>query len=388
MRPTVARGVPGAAVVGEVLATGRRIDPAENRLTAMNHYCTYFNRGFLIQGLALARSLAAHDPAAVLWVLALDGETAGVLGELGGPALRVVPLAELEADDPELAAAKANRSTVEYFFTLSPCWPRWLLRSQTGIARMTYLDADMLFFASPAEVFAAMEAARASVLITGHRFPAWLAHYERHGRYNVGILSFANDPAGLGCLDDWRRRCLEWCHDRLEDDRYADQKYLDAWPERWGGKLLVLENPGVNLAPWNWAGRQYEISPGGSVRVDGAALVLFHFARFRPVWGTWWWQSGQLDYGVMPRRLRGAIYGAYWRALVRARAEVSARRPGFDWVRRPVRLGRESWRLLPLRLLFGGDWLRVGGAFYNLRFGAGRWSGQVLAKLRTIFLRR
>ena len=38
----------------------------------MNHYGTYFDRGFAIQGLALWRSLAAHDSADVLWVLALD----------------------------------------------------------------------------------------------------------------------------------------------------------------------------------------------------------------------------------------------------------------------------------------------------------------------------
>ena len=48
----------------------------------MNHFCTYFDRGFLIQGLALWRSLAAHDPMANLWVLALDDEAVDVLREL------------------------------------------------------------------------------------------------------------------------------------------------------------------------------------------------------------------------------------------------------------------------------------------------------------------
>ena len=220
----------------------------------MNHYCTYFDRGFLIQGLALWRSVAAHDADAELWVLALDEFTADALGELAEPRLHVVSLATLEAGDTELAAAKANRTRVEYFFTLSPCWPRWLLATHPEMARVTYIDADMFFFASPAPVFAAMDAARASVLVTAHRFPAWLRHYERHGRFNVGILSFRNDTAGRACLDDWRARCLAWCHDRLEDGKYADQKYLDAWPERWREKLLVLEHPGVNAAPWNWAG--------------------------------------------------------------------------------------------------------------------------------------
>lgn len=354
----------------------------------MNHYCTFFDRGYLIQGVALWRSLAAQDQDAVLWVLALDDFTAAVLRETGGTWLRVVPLAELEADDPGLAAAKADRTQVEYYFTLSPCWPRWLLRAQPAIERLTYLDADMFFLASPAGIFAALDEAKASVLITAHRFPSWLRHYEQHGHFNVGLLVFANDDAGRGCLDTWREECLAWCHDRIEPGRYADQKYLDVWPERLGGRLLVLPDAGVNLAPWNWAGRRYECAADGVVRVDDAPVVLFHYARFRPVWGTWWWQSGQLDYGVMPGRLRRALYGPYWRALERARAEIAARRPGFDFPRRPARRGRAYWRALPLRVVFGGDWLRVGDAFFNLRLGAGRWSGQVLTKLRTIRLRR
>jgi hypothetical protein len=379
----------------------------------MNHYCTYFDRGFLIQGLALWRSLAAHDVDAVIWMLALDDFTADVLRETGGTWMRVVTLAELEADDPALAAAKANRSRVEYYFTLSPCWPHWLLGRHPEIERVTYLDADMLFFEAPAPIFAAMDAAGASVLITPHRFPAPLReHYERHGRYNVGILSFRNDAAGRSVLEDWRTRCLEWCHDRLEAGRYADQKYLDAWPERFGAAVLVLENPGVNFAPWNWMSSRWSaLSPtrligtssspnqrvglarrGGDnalqLSINGQPLVLFHFARFRPICGDWWWQSGQLDYGVMPGRLRNALYGPYWRARAAARAEIAARRPGFDFVRRPARLGREFRRTLPLRILFGSDWCRLGDRFISGRLGLGRYSGQCLARLRRIFFRR
>ncbi|MSU47622.1 MAG: hypothetical protein EXS37_00740 [Opitutus sp.] len=363
----------------------------------MNHYCTYFDRGFLSQGLALWRSLAAHDAGAVLWVLALDDFTAALLHELGERRLRVVTLAELEAGDAALAVARANRTRVEYYFTLSPCWPRWLLAAQPGIGRVTYVDADMFFFASPAVIFAAMDAARASVLITAHRFPSWLRHYERHGKFNVGVLAFRNDTAGHACLDDWRARCLEWCYDRLEPTRYADQKYLDEWPARLGPALLVLDHPGVNLAPWNWAGHRWPVlfpKPGGTplaptlaVEVDDETMVLFHFARLRPIHGTWWWQSGQLEYGVMPWPLRHAIYGPYVRALLLARDEIAARRAGFDFGRRPARLGREFWRTLPLRIVFGGDWLRLGGALLNLRLGLGRWSAQGLAMLRTIFFR-
>ncbi|MEY4938636.1 MAG: hypothetical protein RIQ93_371 [Verrucomicrobiota bacterium] len=344
----------------------------------MNHACTYFDRGFLIQGLALWRSLAAHDSAAVLWVLALDDFTTDFLRQLGEARLRVVPLARLERDDPELATARANRTRIEYYFTISPCWPIWLLRTQPEIDRITCLDADLFFFASPAPIFAAMEEARASVLITPHRFPRKLQHYEKHGKFNVGVLSFRNDEVGRSCLEDWRARCLAWCHDRLDADRYADQKYLDAWPRRLGQALVVLTHSGVNRAPWNWSTAPH----------PAAALVVFHFARFRPTAGTRWWQSGQLDYGIMPQAGRDAIYTPYWRAWRAAREEIAARRPDFDFAPTASRAGREFWRTLPLRVIFGGDWLRIGDRFYNLRFGLGRWSGQCLAMLRTIFLRQ
>ena len=165
----------------------------------MNHYCTYFDRGFLAQGVALARSLAAHDPTAVVWVLALDDETARALCELKLSALRIVPLTELEAADPALAAAKPTRTRVEYYFTLSPCWPRHLLQTRPEIDRLVYLDADLFFFSSPQPIWAELD--QGSVLLCAHRFPDFLKHYERHGRYNVGVLGWRRDPDGLACLD-------------------------------------------------------------------------------------------------------------------------------------------------------------------------------------------
>ena len=104
----------------------------------MNHACTYFDSGFLIQGLALWRSLARHDPDAALWVLALDETVTEALNRLGDPNLRVVKLGDLENGYAELAKAKADRSRTEYMFTLSPCWPkrgpRWTMAMQPRLA--------------------------------------------------------------------------------------------------------------------------------------------------------------------------------------------------------------------------------------------------------------
>ena len=353
----------------------------------VEHFCTYFDRGFLPQGLALWRSLVRHDAEAVLWVLALDDFTAEVLRRLAEPSLRVVTLAEVEDGDLALAAAKANRSRVEYYFTLSPCWPLWLLNAKPKIDRLTYVDADMLFFSSPQAIFD--ELGDGSVLMCEHGFAPFLKHYEKHGRYNVGVLSWRRDANGLACLSWWKDRCLEWCYDWLDTDRYADQKYLEQWPQHFAG-VVVCGHPGINLAPWNWMNHQYILPRKGdtSVSVHERPLILFHFARFRAIHGDRWWQSGQADYGVMPSRLRQSIYSPYWQALTQARDEIQKLEPTWRPVLRGMRFNRGFWRELPFRLVFGSDWLRVGGQFYSLRLGLGRYSGRVLATLRTILLRR
>ena len=336
-----------------------------------NHYCTYFDRGFLPQGEVLWQSLRRHDPQAVLWVLALDAEAVTALAGLRDDRLQVVDLAQLEAADPALVAAKANRSRIESYFTLSPCWPRWLLRTRPEISQLVYLDADLMFFSNPQPVWD--ELARGSVLFCAHRFPDSLRHFERHGQYNVGVLGWRRDASGLACLDWWRERCLEWCHDRIEPTRYADQKYLEEWPRRFAG-VVACGHPGINLAPWNWAGCRLECGHDG-VRVDGQSLVVFHFAALRRL-GRHTWDPGQLDYGVMPASVRSAIYGPYFTALLAGAQERGA---GSGVARR----GR-SWKRVLLLLVWGGLWWRSRAGRVVALGGLlpGRLSGRWLARWR------
>jgi hypothetical protein len=337
----------------------------------VNHYCTYFDSGYLVRGVALWLSLKRHDPSAVLWALCLDDVATKAVRGLGEIDLRALPLAELEAADPELLAVKSSRSRAEYCFTISPCLPRWVLRQQPGIEVITYVDADMAFFSDPAPLFA--ELAGHHVLIVEHRFPDFLKHYESYGRFNVGVLCFRNSAEGRRCLDWWREQCLAWCHDRIEDGKFADQKYLDQWPRLFSG-VVVGQHPGVDLAPWNWMNYRYRFA-ADQLLVDGQALIVYHFALFKPR-GRFFFDSGQLEFGVMPLRLRSWLYGRYFALLEEARRQM---KPLALEMPHDVSRGRAAtWRTLLLELIFGPVWLRLGSLWISGRCGVGRFSGRVL----------
>jgi SAM-dependent methyltransferase len=241
-------------------------------------FCTLFDSNYLPRGLVLHRSLVEHCPEFQLRVYCMDQATARVLDELALPGVRVLRLEELETHDRDLLEVKPTRTPVEYCWTATPAICLHALETEPEIAEITYLDADLMFFSTPDPVFE--ELGDASVTIVPHRYALQYQALEREsGTYNVEWLTFRRDAQGLEALSWWRERCLEWCYFRYEDGKMGDQKYLDDWPERFGG-VHVLEHPGAGLAPWNVS--QYALAEhDGRVEVDGRELVFFHYHSLR-----------------------------------------------------------------------------------------------------------
>ena len=317
------------------------------------HYCTYFDHRYLPIGLALYASLQRVGGEFTLWVLALDDEAVDFLRESGFSGIRVVSLADLEAFDPELKAIECTRSRIEYYFTCSPCFPRYLLATQ-GMDAITYLDSDLSFFSSPEPLFE--ELGGGSVLIAPHRFSdAATRTHARYGRYNVGWLTFRSDEAGTACLEWWRQRCIEWCYDRVESDRYADQKYLDQFETMFPG-VRPTSHPGANLAPWNIGGHSVEFVDG-TARVDGQPLVFFHFQGFRRI-DEDTYDSNLTSYGArLTPPMSDGIFRPYIADLRHARDVVAQRmtvHEGPNLRRKGVHRARlaasRAWRILRARM--------------------------------------
>ena len=322
----------------------------------MIHYCTYFDRNFLTRALALYQSLVRHSPPFTLWALCLDDEAYQTLEALHLEGIRTIRLSELEAADPELAAVKDSRSAVEYYFTCSPSLPRFLFQREGGIDLVTYLDADLMFYSSPGPIFDELGAG--SVLIVPHRFPESLKHLEMYGTYNVGLLMFRNDERGLAVLNRWREQCLEWCFDRVEDGRFADQRYLDSWPGLPG--VVALEHPGAGLAPWNFM--RYRIDLGvDPPRVDGRSLIFYHFQSVKEI-RPGLWDIGLDKYAPMDRELRAWLYRGYLRELRSASRRLASLGSGTAPSASSIRQGRSTWRQVVRRVRLGQVIFSIGVA--------------------------
>jgi hypothetical protein len=283
----------------------------------------------MVKGLTLYQSLVRHAAPFRLWVLCFDDEAYRSLKAMALDGVVPISPQEFENGDRELAKAKSNRSRVEYFFTCKPSLALYVLRHNPEVDVITYLDADLYFYADPAPIY--QELGDASALVVGHRFPERLRHLERMGVYNAGSLSVRRDEAGLACLQWWRERCTEWCYDRVEEGRFTDQKYLDAWPTRFPG-VVVLKHKGAGLAPWNVESSSLQRAAGG-VQVDGQPLVFYHFHGLKQT-GRWLYDPNLEFYEARACSvLKREVYGPYIRELhdtirwiVRSAAPSSANR--------------------------------------------------------------
>jgi YHS domain-containing protein len=280
-------------------------------------YCTYFDHNYLSRGLALYHSLQRHAPGARLWVLCLSERCFDVLQKSALPFLLPLRLSEFESSDPETAATKASRKPVEYYFTLTPGWMLYVAEREATAEWITYLDGDLYFFASPDPIYRELDAAAAAII--PHRFTAKLRRLRRYGTYNVGWVGARNDERGLAIVKWWRERCIEWCFDYVDGDRFADQGYLDRFPSMFEG-VGIVENPGANLAPWNVGAYAFGYRDG-QVLIDGdAPLIFFHFQGLRKAWGCFVFNSHRVHRAPFTPLIRDHVYRPYVDELLRIEA--------------------------------------------------------------------
>lgn len=274
----------------------------------MYHFCTLFDSNYLLRGLTLYRSIKSKKINFKFYVLCLDEVTYKTLSSINLENIVLINQKELEGWDPELTVVKQNRRKVEYYFTLSPILPLYILKEFNNIDVVTYLDADIFFYSNPDVLY--KEMGDKSILIVEHDYSENIAkRFEGHGKYNVEYLSFKNDKQGLRCLERWGEQCKAWCFDKTEDGLYADQAYLNEWPKLYES-LVISNNKGVGLAPWNC--NKYGLKNINSeIFVDEEELVFYHFHGVRILSKCFISQNLRAYKAKLKSEIKSALYRKY-----------------------------------------------------------------------------
>jgi hypothetical protein len=238
------------------------------------YYCTYFDINYLHKGIALIKSLEMHEHNDYTFlIICMDQFTQTFLSTFAFSSVELIPFSTIEKNDKELLNTKQTRSPVEYIWTAKSSILNWLLNEKPEIEAICYIDADIFFFQKPDVIWEKLNTS--SVLIHEHKFSKEQSELLKYGKYNAGFVCFVNDQKGQKVLNWWRERSIEWCYDCVENNKFADQFYLQTFPTFDG--VGVVQHIGVGVAPWNHTQYNYLTKADGQVLVNDTPLIFYHF---------------------------------------------------------------------------------------------------------------
>lgn len=253
-------------------------------------------------------------------VLALD-DSADALS-VHFPGIRIVRVQAFLERNPRVARSIEGRSSVEQIFSVGPSALLSIAADVSSGGWLVYADSDLFFLGSMQDYL--NKFSDANVVITPHRHYVWNKwRLAKFGEFNVGLVAFKNNEEGLQALRFWSESCLDWCYDKAEDGKYADQKYLEQFSSVASG-VYVDNSLGSNLAPWNSFLKGISVTKFGEVFVRRDKLIYFHAQGLKQKNGRW--ILGHLNYlSFASPSLKRLVYRPYLEKL-----EELAEKAGFD----------------------------------------------------------
>ena len=158
----------------------------------------------------------------------------------------------------------------------------YLFRAE-AFDRIIYLDPDIRIYSPLHEVTEALKSA--NIVLTPHltgpleddKRPAEI-DILRSGTYNLGFIGVARSRETEAFLAWWRERLYDHCFVDIARGLFVDQRWIDLVPGIFQG-VLVLRDPGCNVAYWNLAHRMVSRS-GSGYEAGGSPLSFFHFSGY------------------------------------------------------------------------------------------------------------
>jgi hypothetical protein len=241
-------------------------------------YLTVCTNSHIGLAITLAKSLRSAVPGARLLAYVADRFDTGIL-----PALDEIEFLATETLGVAGFQDMANRYNAFEFSTAmkAPCILDAIQR--LGAKSAVYLDSDT-FVLQPLDAVTTALADGYDCILTPHITAPTREHdfpqdrsYLTAGVFNLGFAGFSNRKPAIDFLQWWARKKREDCTVNLAAGVFVDQTYCNLAPA-FIERLLVLRDPGYNLAYWNLDQRPVSIDPNGSAMTGGEQVRLLHFS--------------------------------------------------------------------------------------------------------------
>jgi hypothetical protein len=244
------------------------------------NFFTYFSKEFLIQGIVAIDSFLKHNQNASGFVVALDVETYTCLSKkYENSRVKLYELGDFPEAKSLFSSFLKNRNYLESIISLKPLLMLEFIKKISQNSVLVYFDADIYFYSSLVSL--REELSKSEIILSNHLFPKSMMNSIVFGKFNAGLVIFKNTSMSVDKLMEWKSLCIAWCYLHLEDNKFADQKYLDNFSKVQG--VISLKHPGFNNGTYYFKDRRkikrdYKL---GVVRIDGSELICFHFHGFR-----------------------------------------------------------------------------------------------------------
>ncbi len=245
----------------------------------MNVIFTICSNNYLAQAKVLGLSLKRHAPTVRFIIFLCDEKSEKIDYNL--LADEIIAVADIE---PNLMELVLKYNVIELNTCLKPRAFEYLLEER-NIEKVIYLDPDIKLF-QPID-FLFEELNKSSILLTPHIYTPIPIDgkqpsenkFLNFGIYNLGFLGLRNDEEA--------KKLVYWWKGHTYKQGYFDEAkgiFVDQLPMNhvhiFFNNVLILQDMGLNMAPWNLHERYLSFADGKYLINDKIPLKFYHFSSF------------------------------------------------------------------------------------------------------------
>lgn len=242
----------------------------------MTNIATVVSKYYIDRILSLINSLSKFDN--TLHILCYDTDIYSYLKNNFFNKIKIYHIDEIFEFDIYLKNKVSELELINQVVSSRPVFIKYL-NEKKNLNNLFLIDADTYFYSDPKKII--LEAKNKSIAFCRHNFVRNKKDLEKkYGIYNAGFIYFNLDNNGKFFLNRWSNLCKEWCLFKAEDGKFSDQKYLETLYLEMKDNIEIIDNPGVNLAPWNLENKRIE-KKNGELYVDENKIIFFHYHGIR-----------------------------------------------------------------------------------------------------------